>query len=238
MFLENIVFDAAEPRESGVFWQELLGCEQLTDSDQGFETRYSVAGGPVLDLCFPHVQTPSPSAQRLTLILDTPREAGAGATREVPGLLREHDPAGNVFLTPPLGERREGCPRVRISQMRMESKDPQGDARFWAEFSGWRNDGNQGAARLSHPSGRGPSLQFVTEASSKGEYDKNPMHLDLRLEPGDDPDAVARSICAAGGRELCPDWGDLPWRVFQDPSGNEFCVLPVPVAKLDLDSGD
>ena len=55
---------------------------------------------------------------------------------------------------------------------------------------------------------------------------KNRMHLDVRLEPGDDADEVARGIAERGGRELHPDWGDLPWRFFADPSGNEFCVLP------------
>ena len=45
-------------------------------------------------------------------------------------------------------------------------------------------------------------------------------------EPGDDADAVAREIGERGGRELHYDWGDLPWRHFADPSGNEFCVLP------------
>jgi predicted enzyme related to lactoylglutathione lyase len=48
----------------------------------------------------------------------------------------------------------------------------------------------------------------------------------VRLEPGDDVDAVAREIGDRGGRELHFDWGDLPWRHFADPSGNEFCVLP------------
>lgn len=52
------------------------------------------------------------------------------------------------------------------------------------------------------------------------------MHLDVRLQHGDDADAVAHGIVARGGVELHPDWGDLPWRIFADPSGNEFCVLP------------
>ncbi len=48
----------------------------------------------------------------------------------------------------------------------------------------------------------------------------------MRLEPGDDPDAVAAGISARGGEEFFPDWGELPWRVFRDPSGNELCLLP------------
>ena len=50
--------------------------------------------------------------------------------------------------------------------------------------------------------------------------------LDVRLEPGDDADAVAREIGERGGRELHYDWGNLPWRHFADPSGNELWVLP------------
>src|SRR5699024_5577683 len=79
---------------------------------------------------------------------------------------------------------------------------------------------------LRHPSLRGPLLELVPEPEPKRADAKNPIHLDVRLEPGDDADEVAAGIEARGGRELHPDWGELPWRVFQDPSGNELCVLP------------
>ena len=55
---------------------------------------------------------------------------------------------------------------------------------------------------------------------------KNRLHLDLRLETGRRPGPRARRIGELGGRELDPGWGDLPWRVFADPSGNELCLLP------------
>ncbi len=78
---------------------------------------------------------------------------------------------------------------------------------------------------LRHPSSRGPLLELTAETASKGEA-KNRIHLDIRLEAGDDPDAVAAGIAERGGRELHLGWGDLPWRHFADPSGNEFCLLP------------
>ena len=74
---------------------------------------------------------------------------------------------------------------------------------------------------------RGPVLEFIPEEAPK-RSGKNRLHLDVRLEPDDDPDAIAAGIAARGGRELNPDWGDLPWRVCQDPSGNEVCLLPAP----------
>ena len=79
---------------------------------------------------------------------------------------------------------------------------------------------------LRHPSGRGPLLELCPEPAPKQPGAKNPIHLDVRLEGGDDPDEVAAGIAARGGAELFPDWGELPWRVFRDPSGNELCVLP------------
>jgi hypothetical protein len=78
---------------------------------------------------------------------------------------------------------------------------------------------------LRHPSLRGPLLELCPEPAAKGTA-KNRLHLDVRLEAGDDADDVAARITERGGRELHPGWGDLPWRHYADPSGNEFCVLP------------
>ena len=49
----------------------------------------------------------------------------------------------------------------------------------------------------------------------------------LGLQTGDDPDGVAAGIVQRGGRELHPEWADgLAWRLYADPCGNDFCVLP------------
>ena len=68
-------------------------------------------------------------------------------------------------------------------------------------------------------------LELRPESGAKGAT-KNRRHLDLRLEAGDDPDDVAARIAERGGAVLRTDWGDLPWRSYTDPSGNELCVLP------------
>ena len=81
------------------------------------------------------------------------------------------------------------------------------------------------AGSLRHPSGRGPLLELVPEERPKGE-EKNRIHLDVRLDPGEDADVVEASIAERGGTRLHPGWGELPWRSYTDPSGNEFCVLP------------
>jgi hypothetical protein len=111
-----------------------------------------------------------------------------------------------------------------LTALRLESADPARDSAFWQWLTGWEPDEGSGVRGLQHPSGRGPVLALVPEEEPKPEA-KNRTHLDLRLEPGDDADVVAAGIADRGGRELHFGWGDLPWRHFADPSGNEFCVL-------------
>lgn len=113
-----------------------------------------------------------------------------------------------------------------LAALVLESADPARDREFWAWLTGWTPDDGDGAV-LRHPSLHGPVLELVPERAPKG-AEKNPVHLDLRLEAGDDADTVAEAIADHGGRELHLGYGDLPWRHYADPSGNELCVLRVP----------
>ncbi|WP_411733923.1 VOC family protein [Paeniglutamicibacter sp.] len=238
MYLENIVFDAVDPQRVGRFWQELLGCEQLTDTSEGFETRLAVPGGPTLDLCFQPVPDAPVDPARLHLDLQGGPGQDAvvsaalelGATRldigqgAVPWVVLG-DPEGNAFCV--MEERAAYQDTGAIAAIPMDCADPGRDAEFWAWLTGWTAVTAAAPHTLRHPSLRGPLLEFVGEPAAKRGA-KNRMHLDLRLEGADDPDAVAAGIAARGGRELHPGWGEIPWRVYQDPSGNEFCVLPAP----------
>lgn len=111
-----------------------------------------------------------------------------------------------------------------LTTLRLESADPARDLAFWHWLTSWEPVADSEVRGLQHPSGRGPVLALVPEEEPKPEA-KNRTHLDLRLESDDDADAVAAGIADRGGRELHFEWGDLPWRHFADPSGNEFCVL-------------
>ena len=66
MYLENLVIDALEPQRLGGFWEAVVGGERLTDEPDIVETRLTVEGGPVLDLCFQRVPEPpsDPSSSR------------------------------------------------------------------------------------------------------------------------------------------------------------------------------
>lgn len=236
--MENVVVDALDPQKLGRFWEAALGTERLTDEPAGFETRLTVpGGGPVLDLCFQRVPGPV-GPQRLHLDLRGGAEQQAVVERllalgaghadigqgDVPWVVLA-DPEGNPFCV--MEERATYADVGPLAALPLDVADPDRDLAFWSWLTGWMpvEGGDPAPPALRHPSLRGPVLELCPETAPKRQ-DKNRMHLDVRLEPGDDADMVADGIAERGGRELRPDWGDLPWRVFQDPSGNEFCVLP------------
>jgi hypothetical protein len=237
MYLENLVFDAVDPGRLGRFWEAAVGGQQLTDSPEGYETRLSIAGGPELDLCFQRVPEPPSEPVRLHLDLygDTGRDdvverlIGLGAAHldigqdDVPWVVLQ-DPEGNPFCV--MEHRPSYVDTGPIAALPLDSADPDRDADFWAWLTGWVDVDAVAPRSLRHPSLTGPLLELCPEPAPKGDG-KNRLHLDVRLEAGDDPDALADGIAERGGREVFhPDWGDLPWRFYVDPSGNEVCALP------------
>ena len=236
MFLENLVIDAVEPQTLGRFWQAALRSEPLTDEPSIFETRLSIDGGPVLDLCFQPVPEQPTLPPRLHVDLsgggaqaqEVERLLGLGARHldigqgDVPWVVLA-DPEGNPFCV--LEDRPAYAESGPIAALPLESADPARNVEFWTWLTGWTEVSGVSPRSLRHPSLRGLLLEFVPERAAKGSA-KNRLHLDVRLEAGEDPDDISASITERGGRELHLNWGELPWRHYADPSGNEFCVLP------------
>ena len=236
MYLENIVVDALEPQRLGRAWEALLGGETLSDSPEGYETRIAVQGGPALDLCFQPVPERPAEPPRLHLDL-----AGGVRQDEVVARALQHgarhldvgqgdvpwvvlaDAESNPFCV--MEQREVYAASGPIAALPLDSADPDRDAGFWSWLTGWTPVPGVAPQTLRHPSRRGPLLELCPEKQPKPPA-KNRMHLDVRLEQGDDAEEVARGIAERGGHELHPGWGALPWRVFADPSGNELCVLP------------
>lgn len=238
MYLENLVFDALDPHRLGRFWEAALGAETLTDEPDGFETRLRHPGGPDLDLCFQRV--PEAPLEPLRLHLDlrggddqqeiVDRLLGLGARhldigqRDVPWVVLG-DAEGNPFCV--MEEREAYVDTGPVAALPLDSGDPDRDGELWVWLTGWTPAPGVAPVSLRHPSRRGPLLELCPESAPKSSG-KNRLHLDVRLEKGEDPDEVAHGIAERGGRELDYGWGTLPWRLFADGSGNEFCVLPAP----------
>jgi hypothetical protein len=237
MQLENLVIDALDPQRLGRFWDAALDTETLTDAPGIYETRLSVEGGPALDLCFQPVPDPPAASPRLHLDLaagtdqrtTVDRLLGLGATPldigqgDAPWVVLA-DPEGNPFCV--LEERPSYLGSGPVAALPLDSADPARDAAFWSWLTGWVAVEGDAPQSLRHPSGLGLLLELCPEIGPKGAT-KNRLHLDVRLEPGEDADEVEAQIVAHGGTRFDPGWGDLPWRSYADPSGNEFCVLPV-----------
>ena len=201
MYLENLVMDAVAPQRLGRFWEAALGTTRLTDEPDVFETRLAVEGGPELDLCFQRVSEPPADPWRLHFDLyggahqaeTVDRLLGLGARhldigqRDVPWVVLG-DPEGNPFCV--MEERSAYVDTGPVAALPLDSADPDRDAEFWAWLTGWTDATGVAPRTLRHPSLRGPLLELCPEPEPKGDT-KNRLHLDLRLEAGDDPDAVA-----------------------------------------------
>ena len=241
MYLENLAIDAQDARALGRFWEAMLGGTTLTDEPDLFETRLTVPDGLVLDLCVQTVPEPRSPDPRLHLDISggsrqdevVQRALDLGARHldigqhDVPWVVLA-DPEGNPFCV--MEARPEYATSGPIAALPLDSADPARDAAFWAELSGWLPVSSAMPAALRHPSGRGVLLELCPEPGPKPAGSKNRLHLDIRLEAHDDEDAVVARVVELGGRELDPDWGELPWRVVTDPSGNELCLLAAPAA--------
>lgn len=237
VYLENIVVDALDPSRLGRFWEAALGGVTLTDAPEGFETRLSHPGGPDIDLCFQRVPDPPAEPVRLHLDLRGAEQQGAivdrllglGARhldigqRDVPWVVLG-DPEGNPFCV--MEDRAVYVDTGPIAALVLDCADPHRDGELWTWLTGWSVRPGVAPVSLRHPSGRGPLLELCPQEQPKGRA-KNRVHHDIRLESGDDADEVGDGIGQRGGRRLEPRWGRLPWRVYADSSGNEFCVLPV-----------
>lgn len=235
MQLENLVFDAVDPVRLGRFWAEALGAEPMLQEDNDFEARLSVPDGPWLDLCFERVPELSSTEPRLHLDLLGGAEQDAVVERLI-GLGARHldigqhdvpwvvlaDPEGNAFCV--MEERTAYQGTGPIAAVPMDTADPHRAAEFWAAMTGWVPAPGLAPATLRHPTMGGLLLELCPEPAPK--QVKNRMHLDVRCDPGEDLEDQVAWALELGASRVEHDWGDLPWVVLADPSGNEFCILP------------
>ncbi len=113
--------------------------------------------------------------------------------------------------------------RPRLDQVVIDSRQPASLARFWAALlDGLPVDRARG---WSHVDAAGfPRLSFQPVPEPKAT--KNRLHLDIEVDPGDLPAAVAAAVDLGAvpvGELVTDDKGSF--HVMRDPEGNEFCFV-------------
>jgi predicted enzyme related to lactoylglutathione lyase len=236
--LVQINMKARDDSALGGFWAQALG---WTVSSEGpgvtnLEPEGFVYPDPVA-VCLDLVASPEPKMVKNRVHVDlattsaahqaelvarledlgaTPTDVGQG---DVPWAVMA-DPEGNEFCVLDSLYQVTGP----IATVVVDCVDPRVMARFWSNAMDWTlhkvTDHN---AVLRSAKGVGPYLQFLRTPDVKTVW--NRVHLDIRPYPGDDPEAEAARLRTLGAAAIDLGQSDVPWTVFADPEGNEFCLL-------------
>jgi hypothetical protein len=238
--LVQVSVKAYDKSAVGRFWAEALGWEVTVDNPD--ETNLEPPGLTYPDpravyidvLTVPepktvknrvHLDLASTSADhqaelvtRLRTLGATPLDIGQG---DVPWTVLA-DPEGNEFcVLEPRPVYRDTGP---VAAVVVDCVDPRKLAGFWGEAMDWTvHTVTDDQAVLRSAQAVGPYLEFIRTPDAKTGL--NRIHLDLRPYPDDDHTAEADRLRALGATDLDIGQGDVPWTVFSDPEGNEFCLL-------------
>ncbi len=113
--------------------------------------------------------------------------------------------------------------RPRLDQVVIDSRQPAALARFWAALLGGQPvDRARGWSHVDAPGFPRLSFQPVPEPRTT----KNRLHLDIEVDPGGIPAAVATAVelgASPAGEPVTDDKGSF--QVMRDPEGNEFCFV-------------
>lgn len=127
----------------------------------------------------------------------------------------------------------------RISELVLDSRDPETLARFWCEVLDFvvldRED--DGSVEIGASDGFGGSQPTIfISRSDDPPQTKSRLHIDVSATDRDQ-DAELERLLKLGARPAdVGQTGDESWHVLQDPEGNAFCLLnsrlnPVPSAQ-------
>jgi predicted enzyme related to lactoylglutathione lyase len=116
--------------------------------------------------------------------------------------------------------------QLRITDVIIDSRDPEALAAFWSALLD-RPIGVRIGPYVFLERADGPGVGFQrTDAPKTG---KNRVHVDISSP---DPTAEVARIEALGGRHL-EEYAEGGFLVMADPEGNEFCLIPTTGCHLD-----
>src|SRR3954467_12672466 len=114
-----------------------------------------------------------------------------------------------------------------ISQLVIDSADPQALAAWWRELLDWtyvwEPAPDDEEIEIAPSDGSATNLLFLRVSDVKSV--KNRLHLDVRPPNGSTQAAELERLLALGATRVDIGQGEVPWHVLADPEGNEFCLL-------------
>jgi predicted enzyme related to lactoylglutathione lyase len=126
--------------------------------------------------------------------------------------------------------RTSAMPKLGVSGITIDARDPGVLAAWWGEALGWTTTG-----RVCHPpAGAGYRIEFMPVDDAK--QIKNRVHIDLAAnEVQTEVDRLIGMGATLAWEEEFPE--ELGYRnvVLRDPEGNEFCVGGPPAAEPHAD---
>ncbi len=114
---------------------------------------------------------------------------------------------------------------VVVSQLVVDSADPERLGRWWAEVLGWEMvlDDEDEVWVAPHGEDLMGGILFVQVPEEKTV--KNRLHLDVRPADGSSQEAELQRLLDLGATRVDVGQRDATWYVLADPEGNEFCLL-------------
>jgi hypothetical protein len=113
----------------------------------------------------------------------------------------------------------------RITNLAIDSHDPELLAEFWCGVLGYHLVGRDGAdVSISGDGADEPRYAIDFLQSDEAKTQKLRLHLDVRATDRDQGSELQR-LLALGARQVDIGQGEVSWHVLADPEGNEFCLL-------------
>ena len=222
LHLKYLTFDTSDPVAIGGFWGALL--EASFDNNDKAAWVVPSRDWRLLFLSVPESKTAKnrchPDLATTDVLRHVKRAIELGATEMVDYLddfkfVVLQDPDGNEFCIVEYDDVGEG---LSFHGPTFDTADPMLIARFWAEVVGGEVRDHWLGAQVMPPSGRRMLFARVPEPKTA----KNRCHPDYHTQ---NLDVEVERVKALGAIETGRFHEVSPFVVFQDPDGNEFCIV-------------
>ena len=225
----DVTDDASRPAEVASFWSVALG-QPIVKHDDGSFHLGPPEGAPKNRVVWIN-GVPEPIAGKSRVHIDVRNADGDPAPLLAAGGTLERtrgcditwdivrDPDGVAVCV--FGPHPSNPSALGPFELVVDAVDPPAIAGWWAERTGGKVGGNEGAPFVWIEDVAGfPYMFWVFHYVPEPKTVKNRVHWDVTLV-----DTTVEGLVAAGATLLRPNDDEIRWWVMADPEGNEFCVF-------------